>query len=395
MKTITLAVKNKALGPVIGRHPWIFSGGFENIPEGIAPGTPIIVTDHSGSFLAQGYFGSYSQIAVRIWSYKEEEKIDLAFFKNRIRQALSIRQQYIEPTDTNAYRLINSESDLLPGLIVDRYAGCLAVQFHTRGIEAWKDLIIEALTEELSPIGIYERSDARGRRDENMSQATGLLYGNVPDLVEVTENGLRFYVDIKHGQKTGFFLDQRDKRQALKKYSAGKNVLNTFSYTGGFSLYALAGGAGEVTSVDVSQAALDLAEKNLGLNGLDASRANFVCEDVKEYLKSLKPGQHDIIILDPPAFIKDRHKKRQGLRGYQYINDLAVKNLNPGQILVSCSCSAHLSLEELRKIVLEAGAKNKKSLQILETFTHGIDHPQLVSFAEGEYLKVIFCLISA
>ncbi len=395
MKTIKLTVKNKALGPVIGRHPWIFSGGLENIPEGITPGTPIIVTDHSGSFLAQGYFGSYSQIAVRIWSYEEGERIDLSFFKNRIERALSIRKRLVEPTNTDAYRLINSENDLLPGLIVDRYADYLAVQFHTRGIEAWKDLIIQALTEELGPIGIYERSDARGRRDENMDEATGLLYGSVPDLVEISENGIRFHVDIKHGQKTGFFLDQRDKRQALKKYSAGKNVLNTFSYTGGFSLYALASGASEVTSVDVSQAALDLARKNLELNGLDDSRANFICEDVKEYLKSLEPGRHDVIILDPPAFIKDRHKKRQGLRGYQYINDLAVKNLNPGQVLVSCSCSAHLSLEELRKIVLEAGAKNKKSLQVLETFTHGIDHPQLVSFAEGEYLKVIFCLISA
>jgi 23S rRNA (cytosine1962-C5)-methyltransferase len=394
MKPITLTVKNKALGPVIGRHPWVFSGGLEHIPEGLTPGTPVLLANQRGEFLAQGYFGGYSQIAVRVWSYDEQEKPDASFFSQRIERALRTRETFLAGTDTNAYRLINSENDFLPGLIVDRYADYLAIQFHTQGIEAWKDLIIKSLLEILEPKGVYERSDALGRRHEALPSTVGLLHGEVPDQVSVMENGISFLVDIKHGQKTGFFLDQRDKRKALQKYSPGKKVLNTFSYTGGFSLYALQAGAERVVSVDVSQPALDLAVQALALNGLDHSKAEFVCADVKDYLKTLTPGEFDVIILDPPAFIKDRHKKAQGIKGYQYINDLAVKNLSHGQVLVSCSCSAHLTLEELRKIVLEAGAKNKKSLQILETFTHGLDHPQLVSFSEGEYLKVIFCLIS-
>lgn len=394
MKPITLTVKNKALGPVLGRHPWIFSGGLEHIPEGLTPGAPVILTNQRGDFLAQGYFGGYSQIAVRVWSYDEKETLDSNFFNRRVKRALNTRETFLTGTGTNAYRLINSENDFLPGLIVDRYADYLVVQFHTQGIEFWKDQIIASVVEMVSPAGVYERSDALGRRHESLPSATGLLYGEVPDQVAVTENGIKFLVDIKRGQKTGFFLDQRDKRKALQKYSPGKKVLNTFSYTGGFSLYALQAGAAQVVSVDVSQPALDLAEQALALNQLDRSKAEFVCADVKEYLKTLTPGEFDVIILDPPAFIKDRHKKGQGIKGYQYINDLAVKNLREGQVLVSCSCSAHLSLEELRKIVLEAGAKNKKSLQILETFTHGLDHPQLVSFSESEYLKVVFCLIS-
>ena len=278
---INLTVKKERVGPVLGRHPWIFSGALKYIPNGVASGTPVRLVDDSGKFLAQGYFSSYSQIAVRVWSYDEKEEINDQFFVNRISRAYEIRKQFVENKKTNAYRLVNSENDFLPGLIVDKYADYLVVQFHTAGIENWKDSIVKALEEILEPKGIYERSDVKVREIEKLEKKTGLLSGKVPETVTILENGFKFLVDIITGQKTGFFLDQRDKRAALSKYVEGKNVLNCFSYSGGFSVYALAAGAKKVVSVDVSADALELAKKNVELNKLDLDKCEFICEDVK------------------------------------------------------------------------------------------------------------------
>ncbi|MCK9228102.1 MAG: class I SAM-dependent rRNA methyltransferase [Syntrophorhabdaceae bacterium] len=367
----------------------MFSKALASVPEGITPGEPVLLYDQSGNFLASGYFNSYGQISVRLWGQEEGEEAGMDFFARRVARALYVRRQYVEKQDTNAYRLINGESDLLPGLIVDKYADYLVVQFHTRGIERWKNDIIDALERTMGPRGIYERSDIPVRHFDALQPVSGLLRGQVPDIIEIKENGLKFLVDVKEGQKTGFFLDQRDKRFAFMKYAREKHVLNCFSYTGGFSVYAMAGGAKRVISVDSSNRALDLARENIVLNGFDASLCEFICEDVKKYLKGA--GElFEAIILDPPAFIKDRRKKYEGLAGYKSINGMALRHLVPGGILLSCSCSAHLSLNDFRYLLSEVGAKAHRTMAILEEYTHGIDHPQLVPFTEGEYLKAIF-----
>lgn len=372
-----------------GFHPWVFSGAFKSIPDNTAPGTPVKLQDEKGAFLAKGYFNSYSQIAVRVWGYDKDEEVNDTFFAKRIEHAYGIRKRFVESPDTNAYRLINAESDLLPGLVVDKYADCLVVQFHTKGIEAWKKEIIAALESIVKPSGIYERSDMDARGIEGLEKKKGLLSGSVPELVTIKENGLKFLVDVINGQKTGFFLDQRDKRKALMKYADNAFLLNAFCYTGGFSVYALAGGAGHVISIDSSESALELARENIKINGFEPSRCEFICGDVKRFLRDEK-RIFDVIILDPPAFIKNRRKKKEGMKGYRGINEGALKCLAPEGILVTCSCSAHLRFDEFRYLLSEAGLRAGRILTSLETYTHGIDHIQLVPFLEGEYLKCFF-----
>ena len=386
---VTLIIKQERTGPVAGCHPWVFSGAFKSIPDGIRPGTPVNLQSEKGDFLANGYFNSYSQITVRIWGYDKNEEVNESFFIKRIERAYAIRKRFVESADTNAYRLINGESDLLPGLVVDRYADYLVVQFHTRGIEAWKKEIVASLEMVIRPLGIYERSDMESRGIEELDKTKGLLSGTIPELTTIRENGLKFLVDVKGGQKTGFFLDQRDKRKALMKYADNAFLLNTFCYTGGFSAYALAGGARQVVSIDSSEPALALAKENIKLNGFDVTRCEFICGDVKNYLRNEKKT-FDVIILDPPAFIKDRKKKKDGLTGYRGINGAALKILIPDGILLTCSCSAHLRFDEFRYLLSEAGLRAGRVLTFLETYTHGIDHLQLVPFLEGEYLKCFF-----
>lgn len=400
---VQLTVFQKRLGPIRGRHPWVFSGALKNIPEGLASGAPVDLVDEAGNYLASGFFNSYSQIAVRLWGWKKGEEVNEDFFVCRLERAYELRKKFVASKQTDSYRLVYGENDLLPGLIVDKYADYLSVQFHNPGIEFWKKDIVAALVKIMKPEGIYERSDVRDRNRDSDKQGdkhTGLLYGEVPERVIIKENGYKFYVDIIGGQKTGFFLDQRDKRLALAKYSEGKNVLNCFSYTGGFSVYALGAGAKKVVSVDASESALMLAEENIKLNKLPASKCEFIMADVKEYLpdrqKGLpagRQGEFDVIVLDPPAFVKDRHKVKEGLQGYRKINELALNILPAGGILVTASCSAHVTLIDFRFMLSEAAARAGRTVQILETFTHGLDHPELVAFTEGEYLKCLFTLV--
>lgn len=386
---IKLTIRQDRSGPVRGFHPWVFSRAFRSIPEGLRPGEPVELFDESGSFMASGYFNSYGQISVRIWGHEEGEGVEKDFFNRRIERAWETRKHYVGSPGTNAFRLVNGESDLLPGLIVDKYGNHLVVQFHTRGMERWKGEIVNSLEKVLQPKGIYERSDVSVRTIEMLDAVTGTLSGEVPDIIEIMENGFKFLVDVKQGQKTGFFLDQRDKRLAFMKYAEGRNVLNCFSYTGGFSVYALGGKARHVVSIDSSQRALDMARENISLNGFDLSRCEFVCDDVKRYLKGTVP-RFGAIVLDPPAFIKDRRKKHEGLAGYRAINEMALKALSPGGILLTCSCSAHLALNDFRFLLSETGAKAGRMLTFLEVHTHGIDHPRLVPFTEGDYLKCFF-----
>lgn len=386
-EALTFVVHGDKLRPILNRHPWVFSRAIENIPDGLESGTPIKLVDEQNNFLAQGYFSSYSQIAVRVWSYDEKEEVDVSFFIKRIQDAYVLRQNYLDVKKINAFRVVNGENDFLPGLIVDKYADYLVVQFHTRGIEFWKKQIVQALVEVVSPKGIYERSDMKVREIEGAERQSGLLYGETPDFIIIKENELKFNVEVKVGQKTGFFLDQRGKRQALSKYVKGKAVLNCFSYTGGFSVYALAAGAKNVTSVDMSEGALTTAKKNVELNKLPLAKCEFIRADVKEYLKHVQPGAFDVIILDPPAFIKNQKSFERGLIGYRGINEAAMRLLPKNGILVTCSCSSHLTLSDFRSLIARAAARQKRSVQILELFTHDFDHPCLASFPEGDYLK--------
>jgi len=382
-----LIVRHNRRGPILGHHPWVFSGALQTIPEGLISGTNVQLVDEAGNFLAQGYFNSYSQIAVRIWSWDKNEEVNQDFFNRRIKSALELRQKYVANKETDSYRLINSENDFLPGLIVDKYADYLCVQFHTQGIEFWQQQIITALVSIVKPKGIYERSDMVGRGIEGMEKKTGLIFGTVPEKVKIKENGYKFLVDIIGGQKTGFFLDQRDKRAVLQKYAEKRQVLNCFCYTGGFSVYALGAGANRVVSVDASEGALKLAEENIKLNKLENEKNEFINTDVKEYLRRDLNDQFDLIILDPPAFIKDRRKIKEGIFGYRKINESALRIIKTGGILITCSCSAHLSLADFRYMLSEAAGRAGRTVQILETLTHGVDHPELVAFTEGEYLK--------
>jgi 23S rRNA (cytosine1962-C5)-methyltransferase len=387
---LKLSVKTNRLGPILGRHPWVFSQAINNLPQGVVLGTPVELVDEQSNFLASGYFGSYSQIAVRLWNWDKSVVVDEQFFVTKIERASDLRKKYIDQKTTNAYRLVNSENDGLPGLIVDKYDDYLVVQFNTAGIEYWQKQIISALVGVIKPKGILEKSTSSLRTKENLPDKVGVLFGEIPPLVTIKENKYKFLVDMINGQKTGFFLDQRDNRLALQKYSKDNNVLNCFSYSGGFSVYALAGGAKKVVSVDVSAKALDLAKENMKLNKLDLDCCEFVKADVKEYLKTVPVNFYDTIILDPPAFIQNKNKKIEGLRGYKNINELALKVIKPEGVLVSCSCSAYLTLTEFRLMLSESGSKARRLMRILESSTHAVDHLQNVSFMESEYLKTYF-----
>lgn len=388
---MTLTVKQERTGPVIGRHPWVFSHALKEIPDGLKPGEPVRLVDERNRFLAIGYFSSYSQIAVRLWGFDEKEVFDDRFFERRIDRAFLLRRRYLESPGTDSYRVVNGENDGLPGLIVDKYASYLVVQFHTKGIESWTGEIVKALEKILHPTGIYDRSDLAVRRYDDLGPREGVLSGTVPEIVSIKENGLIFLVDVVHGQKTGFFLDQRDKRMALTKYAADRNVLNCFSYTGAFGVYALAGGARSVVNVDSSARALDLARENVAVNGFDMSRCTFVDQEAKAYLRQ-RDRHFQVVVLDPPAFIKDRRKKKEGLVGYKSLNEAGLAVLEEDGVLLTASCSSHLSTEEFRFLLSEAAGKTGRTLRFIETFTHGIDHPQLVSFTEGTYLKCFIAL---
>ena len=303
MHSVTL--KKSADSFIKRKHPWIFSGAIEKVEGNPSNGQTVKIFTSNKTIVGSGSFSPSSQIRVRVWSFNPEEKIDSDFFRKKILAASETRKQFIDTSQTSAYRIINAESDGLPGLIVDRYSDFLVCQFLSSGTEFSKEIIIAILDEIFNPAGIYERSDVEVRTKEALQPAKGLLKGSPPnDLIEVDENGFKFLVDIKEGHKTGFYLDQRDNRKLVSEFSNGKNVLNCFSYTGGFSVYALASGAEKVTQVEASSSAIELSVKNLELNNLDSSSVENINGDVFEVLRKLRDERKtfDVIILDPPKF---------------------------------------------------------------------------------------------
>ena len=390
----SVILKKSAESFIKRKHPWIFSGAIEKVEGNPSNGETVQIFTSDKKLVGNGSFSPSSQIRVRVWSLNPEEKIDMDFFRRKINLANLLREKIIDFSKTNAYRIINAESDGFPGLIVDRYSGDLVCQFLSAGVEANKEIIIEILSETFKPAGIFERSDVEVRTKEGLQPTQGILRGTVPDnFIEVQENGFKFFVDIKGGHKTGFYLDQRDNRALVSDLSKGKSVLNCFAYTGGFSVYALASGAEKITQIEASASAIEISDKNFELNNLNSSLVENINGDVFEVLRKFRDERRtfDLIILDPPKFTESVSQIQKASRGYKDINLLATKLLNPGGTLFTFSCSGHISQELFQKIVSDAALDSGKEVRIIKQLTQSADHPIAANFPEGLYLKGLIC----
>ncbi len=378
--------------PLRHKHPWVFSGAIERIDPAITDGDVVDVTTTRGEFLGRGYLNRKSQIVVRVLTWDQSEAIDEGFWARRL--ALAVSWRMMGPHE--ARRLVNAESDGLPGLIVDRYGDWLVPQFLTLGIERCKSIIVQQLNSILRPRGIYERSDVDVREKEGLSAASGVLLGvEPPDQVEIEEHGLRYLVEIKRGHKTGFYLDQRENRQKVQAYVGKGEVLNLFSFSGAFAVSALKAGARSVVNVDSSADALQLAKENLRLNGLSVNDADFVEADVFSYLRQLRAEQRtfDVIIADPPKLAQTQSQIERAARAYKDLNLIALQLLRPGGYLITFSCSGLISPDLFQKIIFGAALDAGRDAQIIERLSQASDHPVLLSFPEGEYLKGLVCRV--
>ena len=386
MKSIRLREgKERSL---LRRHPWVFQGSVAK--GGADAGETVRVESHDGRFLAWGAFSPASTIRVRAWSFDETQRIDAAFFDARLRQAIALRGRLAIPSD--GVRLVHGEADGLPGLIVDRYGDVLSVQFGTAGLERWREPIADALCAITGSSRLYERSDASSRALEGLPPRTGWLRGGGDSAVTIAEHGWTLGLDVALGHKTGYYLDQRDNRKRfadLVRQLGCKKVLNGYSYTGGFSVAALAGGAAQVTSVDSSGPALELARDNLRRNGFDDAAHAFVDADVNAFLRqAITAGrQFDAIVLDPPKFAPTVAHAERAARAYKDINRLALRLLAPGGLLLTFSCSGGISADLFHKIVAGAGIDAGVNAAILQRLEASSDHPTTIEFPEGEYLK--------
>jgi 23S rRNA (cytosine1962-C5)-methyltransferase len=374
---------------VYRRHPWVYSRAIRRFSGAPQAGDIVTLVSEEGKFLARGMWNEQSSIRLRVITW-EDEAITPAFWEGRLKQALALRGP-IPPGQ--ARRLVNAENDYLPGLIVDQYGEWLVLQALTAGIEREKTLLAEILQGLTGARGVYERSDSDARSREGLGLAEGPLWGEAPpDLIEIQENGRAFAVDIRIGHKTGFYLDQRENRRLLADFiPAGARVLNTFCYTGGFSVYAQAAGAGEVLSVDSSAEALNLAAQNLEKNGGTAE--GLIQADVFQQLRHYQKNKErfDVIVLDPPKFAKKAEQLAQAIRGYQDINRLAWELLRPGGLLMTYSCSGAMTADLFRKVVFGTLEDVGRDAQVLQQLSAPSDHPVALTFPEGEYLKGLLC----
>ena len=373
------------------RHPWIISKAVKEIRNAPQNGADIEILSSDGTYLATGSYSPNSQIRARVWTFDREQSVDHSFFVARISEAAKARELMLKETGMSACRLVDAESDGLPGLIIDRYNSFLVLEVLSAGAEYHLKDIVSALRELYLEYSIYERSDVDVRSKEGLEPRKGVIHGEEPpEELAITENGgMQILVNIPEGHKTGYYLDQRDNRAALAKYCCGKSVLNCFSYTGGFSLYALKGRARSVANVDVSQRALDIAKKNIVLNHLDPGRVKFIREDVFSFLRKEKKLGHtyDVIVLDPPKFAESRSQLEKACRGYKDINMIAASILNPGGYLMTYSCSGHMSPDLFQKVVADALLDAGREGQIVEFLTQASDHPVALPYPEALYLK--------
>ena len=379
------------------KHPWIFSRGINKVEGEPALGETVDVFTHDGKWLAKAAYSPESQIRARIWSF-EKEDINKAFFVKRFKDAQLLREDVIERDGLTGYRLVAAESDGLPGVTIDRYQNFFVCQLLSAGAEYNKQAIVDALVECFPDCNVYERSDVAVRKKEGLKETTGVLHGEEPPKsVVIEENGVKISVDIVGGHKTGFYLDQRDSRQQAMKYMKDKEVLNCFSYTGGFGLYALKGGAKRVINADVSQPALDTAKFNAELNEFDISkkRAVFLNADVFKLLREYRDQgtKFDVVIMDPPKFAESKAQLNGACRGYKDINMLAMQILKPGGTLLTYSCSGLMDQVLFQKIIADAAVDANRQVKFVERFEQAADHPTDTAYPEGFYLKGFACKV--
>lgn len=370
-------------------HPWIFSGAIDKIKGKPLNGEIVKVCSANAEFLAYGYYNDQSRVALRLMEWDESKSIDKAWYQEKLRNAIASRKHLLN-ADTNTCRLVFSEADFLPGLIVDQYADFLSLQILSAGIENVKEDIIGLLKEELSPRGIFDKSDAGARKHENLEATQGLLWGETPpEFIEVRENGIAYHINIADGQKSGFYCDQRDNREILAAYSKDKSVLDCFCYSGGFTLNSLKHGAAHVTSVDSSALAIETLAHNLELNGFNAAQQLSIQSDVNKQLRLFKEEgkKFDIVVLDPPKYAPSRSALDRAARAYKDLNRLGMLLLEKGGLLATYSCSGAVDMETFKQIIAWAALDAGKEVQIIKQFHQPEDHPVRVSFPEGEYLK--------
>jgi 23S rRNA (cytosine1962-C5)-methyltransferase len=380
---------------LLRRHPWVFSGAVDSIIGTPNSGNMVDIVSSSGEILARGAYSHKSRIITRVWTWDSEEVIDENFINKRLKHSISLRNSIISSDNTNAYRLAHAESDGLPGLIVDQYADVIVMQLLSWGVEVWRETIANLLVKITHAKTIYERSDVDSRKLEGLPDRNNVVLGeDVEGEVEIFENGIRFLVNVKQGHKTGFYLDQRKNRNRLQSYAKGKEVLDCFSFSGGFAINAIFGGANSVIAVDESGGAIELARKNVILNHLNQSQIEFIEADVFKQLRAFRDQgrQFDLIILDPPKFAPTRSQVNKASRAYKDINLLAFKLLRPGGILFTFSCSAGMDADLFQKIVAGAALDAGVEAQIIERLSQDTDHPVALNFPEGAYLKGLVCL---
>lgn len=369
------------------RHPWLFSGALVPQADTLKSGETVRVLDSNGRFLGWAAWSGESQIRLRFWSFDERETIDRDFFHRRLSRAIQLRDDMEQASD--AMRLVNGESDGLPGLIVDRYGEVLVLQLLSAGPESWREILCDELLALTGARAIYERSDADVRELEGLPLRSGLLRGELPEVTDITEHGIRYRINVAAGQKTGFYLDQRANRQCIGGLVRGADVLNCFCYTGGFSLAALRGDARSVLSVDSSGDALDAARVNLSLNDLPSERATWMEADVFQYLRRLRDEgrSYDLIVLDPPKFAPTAQHVERASRAYKDINLWAMKLLRPNGHLATFTCSGGMTAELFQKVVAGSAWDAKADMRVVGRFGADVDHPVSLNFPEGDYLK--------
>jgi 23S rRNA (cytosine1962-C5)-methyltransferase len=379
MTQITLKANREK--PLLQRQPWIFSGAIKSVKDYRTKGELCTVHSASGTLLGTGYYNDSSSIAVRMLSFADQP-FSRATLESRLAAACDRRRTILCQT-TNTCRLVNSEGDFLPGLVVDRFDSVLVLQLLTAGMELFREVIIDWLQANCSPVCIIERSDVEARRLEGLELAEGVVWGTAPQRIEVVENGVRYEVQPQVGQKTGFFADQRENRHLIRRYAPGKSVCDCFCYSGGFALNAAASGAGEITAVDSSASAIELAKTNLALNGFSAQ---CVVADIFAWMRT-QESNYDVMVLDPPKFAKQRRDVERAARGYKDINMVAMKRVAPEGILFTFSCSQAIDPYLFRQIIFAAATDSGRQAQLLHVLDQPPDHPVNIAHREGEYLK--------
>ena len=378
-------------------HPWVFSGAIDKVLGKPVNGDIVLVTDSQDGFLAYGFYNDQSRVAIRLLEWNLETEINEDWWRKKIQKAVKSREEIINKEHTNTYRLIFSEADFLPGLIVDRFGDFLSVQLLTSGVERIKHILLDELQSLLQPKGIFDRSDASSRAHEGMEASSGgILIGlEPPEFVTVQENGILYHVNIADGQKSGFYCDQRDNRKLVAEFSKGKKVLDCFCYSGGFVLNSMKDGALEVIGVDSSALAIETLKRNIEINSLNAVPHQFIQSDVNKQLRVFRENgdKFDLIILDPPKYAPSRSALTKASRAYKDLNRLAMHLLNSGGLLATFSCSGAVDINLFKQILAWAALDAGKEVQFINQFSQPADHPIRSSFPEGEYLKGLLCRV--